>query len=214
MIKDLTTLFSDPLAKRHGRILLGLGAVVGIMLGAVGAFDPVPTASDTLPASAIARVNDSFISTEDLRDAIAQEINANKVSAAEQARVLNRLIDKELLVQNAVEAGLIASEQSVREAIFDAMVRKIITESESNPPSDRDLREFFEDQYGSHNGFLFEQVREQVVSAYKRSLADKALREYIDWLWEEANISISGNLQKSIIDNDPGEYSRQSAAER
>ena len=37
----------------------------------------------------------------------------------------------------------------------------------------------------------FDEAREQVEVAYRRDAADRALREYLDWLWSEAQIQLA-----------------------
>jgi parvulin-like peptidyl-prolyl isomerase len=37
----------------------------------------------------------------------------------------------------------------------------------------------------------FDDAREQVEVAYRRDAADRALREYLEWLWDEADIQFS-----------------------
>ena len=115
----------------------------------------------------------------------------NEITEAERAWVLNRLIDEELLVQHGLEIGLVDSERAVREAISKAMTKMIVEKSIHRQPSEADLRTFYEDRYGTHNIFLFDRLREQVESAYIRFADEKALRDHLDWLWGEAEVTIA-----------------------
>ena len=187
---------SSSQTKRRARIILGVGAAIGIMLAAAGAFAPSGPGAGALPTDAIARVNKKTIRTEEFARALLTRDKGNEITDEDRARVLNRLIDEELLVQRGTELGIIDSDRAVRKAISTAMIQTIVAESSSKQPSEDDLRAFYEDRYGSHNVFLFEQLREQVEAAYIRSAADKALRDYLDWLWEEAEITLAPEARR------------------
>ena len=189
---------SSSQTKRRARIMLGVGAAIGIMLAAAGAFAPSGPGAGALPTDAIARVNKKTITTEEFARAMAllTRDKGNEITDEDRARVLNGLIDEELLVQRGIEMGIIDSDRAVRKAISTAMIQTIVAESSSKQPSEDDLRAFYEDRYGSHNAFLFEQLREQVEAAYIRSAADKALRDYLDWLWEEAEITLAPEARR------------------
>jgi len=195
----MTTEHSTSRTERRARIGLAAGALVGILLAAAGVFAPSPSLAGRLGSDAIAWVNDKAISAEDFASRLQQAAsdNRNELTDEDRARVVNQLIDEELLVQRGVEIGLADSDQTVRKAISAAMIQLIIaTESSSEQPSEDDLRAFFEDHYGPHNLFLFEVIRDQVEAAYIQRAADEAVRDYIDWMWEEAEITISPEVPR------------------
>lgn len=129
-------------ADRRGRLLLALGAALGLLAAAASAIKP---AGDGVPSDAVAMVNDSAVSTEELARAIhllAQD-KRNEMTDEDRAFVLSRLIDEELLVQRGVEIGLVDSDQSVRKTIVKAMMESILLDAESEKPQEDELRAFY-----------------------------------------------------------------------
>ena len=178
------------MTKLQARFLLGLGAAAGITLGAIGAFEPARPGPGDLPDGAVARVNNKTITAEALSRELkeATDDHQDGGNSEAHARILNQLIDQELLVQHGLAIGLVDSNRAVRAAIAKAVIESILAGSGDTQPSEKALREFFEEQYGSHNRFLFDQLRDQVEAAYQRSAEEKAVRDYLDWLWGEADI--------------------------
>jgi parvulin-like peptidyl-prolyl isomerase len=131
-------------ADRRGRLLLAVGAAVGILVAVASAIKP---AGDGLPANAVAAVNDRVVAAEELAraiDLLAQD-KRNEMTEEDRAFVLDRLIDEELLVQRGVELGLVDSDQSVRKAIVKAMMDSILMDAESEKPTEEELRAFYRD---------------------------------------------------------------------
>ena len=59
-------------------------------------------------------------------------------------RVLERMIDEELLVQRALELGLAVSDRRVRGELTSGLIDSIVAEVESDLPSDREVARHFE----------------------------------------------------------------------
>ncbi len=54
----------------------------------------------------------------------------NPVDDADKRRLLDRLIDEELLVQRGLELGLASSDGAVRKAVAGAMIESIVAEAD------------------------------------------------------------------------------------
>ena len=65
-----------------------------------------------------------------------------------RSRVLDRMIDEELLVQRGVELGLIESDRRVRADLTQAMIQSIVVEVEDEKPDEDELRRFHAEQGG------------------------------------------------------------------
>lgn len=74
----------------------------------------------------------------------------NPMTEADRARVLRRLIEEELLIQQGQASGLLASNASVRRAVADSMIQSIAAERESEQPEDEDLLAYFR----AHPGYF------------------------------------------------------------
>jgi peptidylprolyl isomerase len=129
---------------RRAALLLLAGAVVGIGLAAFGIarsgrVDAAP------PRGAIAAVNGEPISAESFRrfaDAIAAERRAESLSPEDRRRLLERMIDEELLFQRGVALGLARHEPSARRAIVSAVIAALTSDAEAEEPSEQALRAF------------------------------------------------------------------------
>jgi len=106
----------------------------------------------TLPAGAlasgeVARVNGVPIRADEL-ERLVGALAADKrtpLDDSDRARVLARLVEEELLVQRAVEIGLVDSEPGVRKALVQAVVDSVVAEAESDEPDAAVLRRFYEE---------------------------------------------------------------------
>lgn len=183
-------------ADRRAVMLLALGSLVGVCLGLVSALGGAPSSADRLPADAIAAVNGTPIRTDDYRRAVAMLAGdkRNPLTRADRVHVLERLIEEELLVQAAVSEGLVDHDRAVRQAITRAMVAVIVTDSASARPSREELRAFHADnavlftQADETRPPAFEEIRSRVEAVYLQRAKDTALRQYLAWLRDEAEI--------------------------
>ncbi|MDJ0870005.1 MAG: peptidyl-prolyl cis-trans isomerase [Myxococcota bacterium] len=133
---------------RRGALALSLGAALGIGLAAwsILAGEAAP---GRVPAGAVALVNGRPIDREAFArfvGAAARERGSLELDDAEQRRLLDRLIDEELLLQRGLELGLPRREPQARRAIVTAVVDEV-TSSEQPAPAGRDELEAF---YAEH----------------------------------------------------------------
>lgn len=134
-------------AARRARWLLAAGAAAGIALAASGLVRGAAIPGGSLGAGEVARVNGASIRAEELERLVAA-LEADKRSPltdADRRRVLDRLIEEELLVQRALEIGLVDSEPGVRKVLVQALVDSIVAEAESEEPEPEALRGFYEE---------------------------------------------------------------------
>lgn len=136
---------------RTARLLLVLGTGVGIALAAVGI---VRSGSSELsiPADAIAVVNGRPLSREAFARfvaAVAAERKLLTLGAAEQQRLLERMIDEELLLQRGIELGLSRFEPTARRAIVSALIASLTADAEVEEPDEAALRRFYAEHLGS-----------------------------------------------------------------
>lgn len=111
----------------RGLKLLALGALAGTLLAVFGLVHGRRNERSLLAPSLIATVNERPILRAEFERALAM-FAADTRSAptqADEARILQRLIEEEILVQEAVAAGLLESDRSVREALTAALLTSI-----------------------------------------------------------------------------------------
>lgn len=143
---------SDAAAPKSRRALgwLALGALAGIALAALSLVRGPEAAHTTTGSGVVALVNGEPIQREALARyaaAIARERGGLELDAAAQQRILDRLIDEELLLQRGIALGIDRREPSVRRAIVSAVVDGITSDGAREP--DRAALEAFYRENGA-----------------------------------------------------------------
>ncbi len=139
---------NDGAADRRARRLLAAGAGAGIALAAFGIVrsGSAPTAA---PDGAVALVNGAPISREALARYAGTAFPAAgrvELDAAERRRLLDRLVDEELLLQRGIRLGIPRHEPVARRAIVSAMLAAVSAEAELRAPDEPTLRGFYSEQ--------------------------------------------------------------------
>lgn len=126
------------------RILLWAGIVAGVVAAAAGLVSEGRSAAP-LPADAVASVNGHVVSEEAfaaLASALARERRQETLPPELERRVLERLVDEELLLQRGLELGLARHEPTARRAIVSALVATVTADAETGEPDEAELRAF------------------------------------------------------------------------
>jgi hypothetical protein len=124
---------------------LAIGAIGGLIIAGYGILRQT-AGGDNLPDSAIASVNGTLISLDGLERSMARFMPPELLAdPAERTRMLERMIDDELLVQRGVELGMTESDTEVRAAIVNSLVASITAEADSASPSDDELNRYLEE---------------------------------------------------------------------
>jgi len=134
----------------RGRWLLAVAMAIGATLVALGIVDRAGPPAAQLPDDAVAMVNNAPIARGDYRralKALAAARRSNRLTAADRERVLQRLIDEELLIQRGLELGLASRDTSVRAALSRAMIDMLVARAqlEQRDVTDDALRGFYRD---------------------------------------------------------------------
>ncbi len=129
------------------RALLVASALAGASLAAVSLVERGPRSAH-VPDDAVAVVNGTEISRADYERAVAAVTTARRdVDARVRRRVLERLIDEELLVQRGVELGLARRDPRVRTDLGAAVIELVSSRAQTDAaaPTDAALRQFYAD---------------------------------------------------------------------
>ncbi len=151
--------------------LLLAGLTLGTVLAAIGILN---TPSDQDP-TVIAMVNDGAITKEELDRAVTSfaQDTKNPVGEDIQRRVLDRLIDEELMVQRGIELGLANTDRAVRGALTNAVINTVTIDGQSRTVSEQELEEFF-----SKNDMLFKhapRIQVEIIRLKSEEDRDNAL---------------------------------------
>ena len=160
--------------------LLALGAAAGLVIATVGLLRGAES-PDALPDGVVARVNGTPISTADFERLVSGlESDTKSVADADtRLRVLNRMIDEELLVQRGLELGLAVRDRKVRGDLSSAVIRSVVVEADEREPTPDELRAFFEreQQFFVQPGRLHvDQIFFRVRSAAELDAAEQRAR--------------------------------------
>jgi hypothetical protein len=135
-------------ADRRARALLAAGAALGIALTAWGVVrsGPAPGGSEAA-AEAVARVNGRPLSREAFERftaAVAAERGEAALETGERRRLLQRLVDEELLLQHGIDLGLARHEPTARRVIVQSVIASVTGSAESEEPDVETLRDYHE----------------------------------------------------------------------
>jgi parvulin-like peptidyl-prolyl isomerase len=126
-------------------LLLAAGVGLGIALGVVGLLGASGGAAGGLAGDVAARVNGQAVGMEEYRQTLASVAADRRagVDDADRRRVLDRMIDEELLVQRALELGLARQDARVRRDLVAAVVDAVVTEADATEPTAAELEAFY-----------------------------------------------------------------------
>jgi parvulin-like peptidyl-prolyl isomerase len=157
----------------RARKLLLSGVIIGILLAAFGLLrSGEPAAYRTvLPDGAVVQVNGFPISADlyaRLLGGLAAERKTQELTLDDRQRILDRMIDEELLLQRGLELGLARTDQIIRRQIVAALTTSIKAEAEDVTPDDAELQRFCEehmDLFTRTDRLSFAQIFFRVPSA-------------------------------------------------
>jgi len=126
--------------------LLLVGAALGLGLATVGLLEARLEESG-LSADAAARVGERTIRRVDYERVLAgvEADLRGPVDESVRRRVLDRMIDEELLVQRALELGLASIDRRVRGELTSSLMDSIVSEADAEEPSEREVARHFEE---------------------------------------------------------------------
>jgi parvulin-like peptidyl-prolyl isomerase len=136
--------------RRRPLVFLGLGTLLGIVLAAAGLLRSGETALQVSSGDAVARVNGRVILKEDYNRVVAALAGdrRNRITPEDRKRVLDRLIDEELLIQRGLELGLADHDARIRKDLTVAMIDSIVAPTSDLRPTDAELQSFYEEIRG------------------------------------------------------------------
>jgi hypothetical protein len=145
---------------------LVVGAVLGMVLAAYGILRTSEGAVGRVPADAVAVVDGRPLPRADYErrlTALANDRRA-RLDAGERRRVLERLIDEELLFGRALELELPSRDATARKDLIRGVVDAIVANAPADAPTEAELRAL----YDADRGFFAPEARLRVRSLWFR----------------------------------------------
>jgi parvulin-like peptidyl-prolyl isomerase len=149
--------------ERRARALLAVGAVLGL---ATAAATLVRGAEHVLAPDVVALVNGAPIRRDDYLRALAAVATDRRapLDEAQKRRVLDRLVDEELLLQRGMALGLARNDRTLRAQLVAATMA-LLAEVPADAASEAELRDF----YASHRDYFLEPGRIRVRQVLVRT---------------------------------------------
>lgn len=130
------------------RRYLVIGALLGAGLAASGIVQRVGAG---FGANVIAKIDGESLSAAAYSSSLqaAQKKSEKPLSWEQQQQVLQAMIDERLLLQHALQSGLLETDTAVRRALLDAVVENIVSAYKGVEPTDAELQLFYA-EHGSY----------------------------------------------------------------
>ena len=124
------------MSKRRPIALLSVGALLGLAAAAAGLLAQTRAASE-IPDGAVAAVNGAAVRRADFERAVEALASDRRgaIDDADRRHVLDRLVDEELLVQRAIELGLVRQDRRVRGDLVTAVIESVTADAGQREPS-------------------------------------------------------------------------------
>jgi parvulin-like peptidyl-prolyl isomerase len=131
------------LPRRRPVVLLVLGALGGAALAGAGL--TAPTHSGGPPEGVVALVNGEPIRADDYARMVQAVANDKRdpLTAADRRRVLDRLVEEELLVQRGLALGLARQDRRVRADLTTTVIDSVAGDANEREPSDEEVEAFY-----------------------------------------------------------------------
>jgi len=119
--------------------------VIGLALATFGLLDRRKDGPQPLPSDAAAQVGARTIRRVDYERVLAgvERDLRNPLDESDRRRVLDRMIDEELLVQRALELGLAAIDRRVRGELTSGLMDSIVGEADADQATERQVAQHF-----------------------------------------------------------------------
>jgi PPIC-type PPIASE domain len=153
-------------SNRRSFMLLGIGAVIGLAIAGYGLFTAAGTATHTVPPEYVALVNQRPIYRSDylLQLQATYSVPASEASAEQKQKVLNDMINEELLVQRGLAADLPAYDPDVRSALVAGVELQLFASVLARQPSDAELLGYFNQHRDKYANQGMMQLRDLMVN--------------------------------------------------
>lgn len=130
---------------RRSLILFAAGAILGLVIAGFGLFTAAGTKVSGVPAEDVALINGRHILRSDFiaQTQIETALPFDQTTKEQRLKVLNEMIDEELLVQRGLEVDLAASDPDVRAAEVTGVQLQVDADVLAQQPSDEQLQAYF-----------------------------------------------------------------------
>jgi hypothetical protein len=150
---------------RRSLILFAAGAMLGLGVAGFGLFTAAGTKVSGVPAEDVAMINGRHILRSDFitQAQIETALPFDQTTKQQRLKVLNEMIDEELLVQRGLEVDLAASDPDVRMAEVTGVQLQVDADVLASQPSDAQLQTYFNEHKDKFAGEGIMALRDLVI---------------------------------------------------
>ena len=165
-IKTLSVNESQKRAYRTTGPIFYAGALAGVILAAAGLLS-TPQSDGALGPGIVARVNSRALLSDDFQRLVSGLRRDQKRAFREEdkERIVERMVDEELLVQRGLELGLADSDKKIRKDLAAAVIESVIAVQKDLQPSENELQKY----YAANRGLFKQADRLRVRQIWIRS---------------------------------------------
>src|SRR2546423_10371179 len=130
---------------RRSLVLYAIGATLGLVIAGFGLFTAAGTKISGVPPEDVAMINGRHILRSDFitQTQIETSMPFDKTTKIQRIKVLNEMVDEELLVQRGLEVDLAASDPDIRAAEVAGVQLQVDADVLAQQPSDEQLQAYF-----------------------------------------------------------------------
>jgi len=186
---------------RRSLILFAIGAILGLGIAGFGLFTAAGTKISGVPAEDIALINGRHILRSDFitQAQIETALPYDQTTKEQRLKVLNEMIDEEVLVQRGLEVDLAASDPDVRMAEVNGVQLQVDADVIAQQPSDEQLQAYYKAHQDKYAAEGIMALRDLVIRPDDNTTAAQAL--------EKANMAAEAFRKGGDSDNVAATYS-------
>jgi parvulin-like peptidyl-prolyl isomerase len=161
---------------RRSLILFAIGAALGLTIAGFGLFTAAGTKISGVPAEDVALINGRHILRSDFITQVQIETAQpfDKTTKAQRQKVLNEMVDEELLVQRGLEVDLAASDPDVRMAEVNGVQLQVDADVLAQQPSDEQLKAYYDAHKDKYAAEGIMALRDLVIKPDDNTTAEQA----------------------------------------
>jgi parvulin-like peptidyl-prolyl isomerase len=137
---------------RRSLVLLAIGAITGIAIAGYGLFTAKGTRVHGVPPEAIALVNQRPILRSDFVTQVQTQYSVRyaETTPAQRRKVLDDMIDEEMMVQRGLDVDLPSFDPDVRVALVAGVELQLFADVLAQKPSEVELQSYYDTHRGNY----------------------------------------------------------------
>ena len=162
---------------RRSLALFAIGTALGLGIAAYGLFTAAGTRISGVPAEDVALINGRHILRTDFiaQAQIETALPFEQTTKEQRLKVLNEMVEEELLVQRGLEVDLAASDPDVRAAEVAGVQLQVDADVLAQQPSDEQLEAYYNAHKDNYAGEGIMALRDLVIRPDENLTQDQAM---------------------------------------